>query len=372
MKIPNHVINFAGGETKLDIYKQFIDYYNHYRFINDNSKTHLEFEKTKPDGSTFTFAEKEELVNKNLLSEIIRHAGINISEFSIETFATNPNFIWATFAVIDSLIDVVLPTSIIETTGIYADVRNGGFGDNFKFEIEPRDLFVVSKSGHAQRSTEMRKYFRGAVTITPEAHEITVGVSLYKVLAGKENLANFVTRAVRSMETQMMLDVYNAFATAMANLSSTTTTGLLISGYSQANLLRLCQQVTAWNGGAKAVVMGTPSALLNVLPDDANYRYDFDSPYVKVGHLPFISGYDIMPIPQVVDIATPFGLAISNSYLWIVSPSAQKIIKLCIEGSTLANTGGAYSNANLVQETVLTKMWGVGVATNAVAGTITL
>jgi len=166
--------------------------------------------------------------------------------------------------------------------------------------------------------------------------------------------------------------VYNAMATAMAALPSTTTTGLQISGYSQANLVRLSEQVTAWNQGAKAMLFGTAVGLLNVLPDDLNYRYDLESKYVAVGHIPTISGIDVMRLPQVADITTPFGRVLSDTNLWILSPSSQKIIKVVLEGNTLSNTTQPFENADLTQTTTLWKSYGVGVATNAVAGLITL
>jgi hypothetical protein len=363
MKISSNVINFAQGNTKL--LEQFQDYWNHYRSTEGNTK--VEFDKT------VSFAEKEEKLNAALKKEIIRRSGVNYAtETNVEQWFNHPLVTHEAFAIVSILVDMVLPESIIETIGLYSDVRVGGWGDSFAFDIEPRDLFVVSKAGKGQKVSEVKKQYRGQVTIIPEFRQVTVGVSLYRVLAGAESLAAFVAKAVRSVETQMTLDVYNAFATAMALLPSTTTTGLQVAGYTQASLVRICEQVTAWNQGAKAIVMGTALAVQNILPDDANYRYTLDDQYVKLGYIPTLSGYDIMRLPQVADLATPFGRAISDSYLWILSPANQKLVKLCLEGNTLSNTTGVFENANLRQSTTLPKSWGVGVATNAVAGVITL
>jgi hypothetical protein len=158
----------------------------------------------------------------------------------------------------------------------------------------------------------------------------------------------------------------------MIALPSTATTGLQVSGYTQASLVRLCQQVTAWNGGAKAMVVGTQLALVNVLPDDANYRYMLDSDYVKIGYIKTAFGYDVMALPQVADMATPFGMVLSDSYIYIISPSSQKLVKLVLEGSTLSNTDQPFQNANLTQNATIWKSYGVGVATNAVAGIISI
>jgi hypothetical protein len=170
----------------------------------------------------------------------------------------------------------------------------------------------------------------------------------------------------------MTLDAYNAFATAMSALSATATTGLRIAGFSQQNLIRLCEQVQSWSFGAKPIVVGTATALLNVLPDDNNYRYTLNDSYVTLGYIPTINGYDIMRMPQVADIETFGALKIANDRIWIIAPSTQKIVKLCLEGNTIANTTGVFENSDLTQTSTLSKLWVAGVATNAVAGVITL
>jgi hypothetical protein len=147
---------------------------------------------------------------------------------------------------------------------------------------------------------------------------------------------------------------------------------LLVAGYTQSEFVRLSQTVAAWNGGAKAVAIGTQRALASILPSNANYRYDFQSEYVKVGYLRDFQGTDIMVLPQVADWQTPFGLKLSDSRIWLVSPSSQKLIKVVLEGNVLSYTSDIYANANLVQTSTMIKSWGTAVATNAVAATIQL
>jgi len=321
----------------------------------------------------YSLDEKEAMVNRALREEIIKRANLGIvAEAPIEEWFFYPNVAAAAFSVVGSLIDMILPDSILDSIGMYSDVRMIGWGDSAAFDVEPRDLFVVSRGTLGKREAEVRKQYNGQVTIVPEVHTITVGVSLYRVLAGKESLAAFTTKAIKSIETQMTIDVYHSMAAAMAALPNTATTGLRISGYTQAGLVRLAEQVTAWNGGSKAVLLGTAVGLLNVLPNDANYRYDLESKYVSIGSIPTISGIDIMRLPQVADIYTPWGRVLSDTVLWLVSPAANKIVKLVLEGNTLANTTGTFEKADLRQTTTLWKSWNVGIATNATAGTITL
>jgi hypothetical protein len=358
----DNLVKFASASLNNEILSRaFLDYWYHSNHVEGRYSTE------------FSLDEKEAKVNKAIKEEIIKRANLGIvATAPVEEWFFYPNVAPAAFSVVGSLIDMILPDSIIDTIGIYSDVKVIGWGDSASFDIKPRDLFAVSRATLGKRVAEVKKQWSGQVTIVPEIRAISVGVSLYRVLAGKESLADFTAKAIRSIETQMTVDVYNAMATAMAALPSTATTGLQISGYSQANLVRLSEQVTAWNQGAKAMLFGTAVGLLNVLPDDLNYRYDLESKYVAVGHIPTISGIDVMRLPQVADIATPFGRVLSDTNLWVLSPSSQKIIKVVLEGNTLSNTTQPFENADLSQTTTLWKSYGIGVATNAVAGLITL
>jgi len=368
--IPDNVIKFA-SEKNLAPYLMFQDYYNHYRFTQGTKN--LTFSQVDDKGEPITFAEKEKLMNAALKREILRVAGIhNIEEFPLEQWASNPMLNWATFAVVSSMIDMILPDVLIENIGLYTDIRNIGWGDSASFDIEANGLFVVSKGGRAQKNTNLHKQFKGTITVTPEPRQLTVGVSLYRVLSGAESLARFVSKMVMSLESQVTIDAYNAFATLMASLPTTATTGLQVSGYSQADLMRLCAQVEAWTR-QKPVIVGTNIAMLNVLPDDANYRYDLTgSEYVRLGYVRTAFGYDTMILPNIADWTTQWGRVVSDSYLWILAPGSQKLLKLVMEGSTLSNTEGVWENANLIQRATMVKSYGVDVVTNTTCATIAL
>lgn len=164
----------------------------------------------------------------------------------------------------------------------------------------------------------------------------------------KESLAEFVSKVIRSIESEIARDTYITFNTAMSNLGTTGNTKLLYAGYSQSDLITLAQKVSAWNGGQKAVIVGTPVALLSVLPADANYRYDLQSDYVKLGYISNMGSYDIMAIPQIADWANPYTLLLDDTRLYVVSPSANKLVKLVVEGSTMSNVDQPFASANLL------------------------
>jgi len=376
-KIPAQVLAFAGAEqdsSKLAPYKMFVDYWNH--FQARNGKEGLEYSTTTVNENdevvSISFDEKEAAMNKALTKEIMRHAGVSSFDgFPLEAWANHPTLKWATFAVVSALVDMILPQVIIDSIGLYSDIRTIGWGDSAAFDVEPRDLFVVSKAGRAKRVSEINKQFKGQVVINPEQRELTVGVALYRVLAGKESLAEFVMKVARSMEARLTLDAYNAFVVATAALS-TGAAGLKVAGYTQTDFVTLAQKVAAWNGGQKVIAVGTQLALANIIPADANYRYEIDSDFVKLGYVRNFAGVDIMVLPQVADFTTPFQTLISNSYLWFISPGSQKLLKVVLEGNTMSYASDVYANANLLQTSTMYKAWGVGVCTNSVAGCMTV
>lgn len=379
VRIPNNVLAFAGADH-LDVYKMFADYYNHYRAQYQGAKVEYKTEEVNAQGQIvkISFAEKEEAMNAALRKEIMRQARISEAEMAslpIEAWASHPVLRWAAFATINAMIDVVLPEVLIDSIGLYTEFRNVGWGENASFQVKSRDVFyTVSKHGKGRRMAELKsKRYEGKVFVNPELREMSAAVSLFNVLAGRgDSLAELATNMIRSMELQINLDAYTLFASTMDALPNTATTGLRVAGYSQSVYGRLCDQVRAWNGGAQPICVGTRTALSTIIPTDANYRFDIQSSYTRLGYMTDFLGVPVIEIPQIADFSTPFGLKIADNRLWILAPQAGKFLKLVFEGGSLGNTTDAFSAADLLTTTTVMKSWGLGVASSAVAAVITL
>lgn len=360
----NKSICFSSNE---DVVKTaFRDYMGHYMtevakrqgFIYDN---------------TVSFAEKETKINKLMMDEITRMSGLSFSNgmASPEMIANNPNLRWAAFAVVNSLIDMIVPEVLDKSIGMYTEQRVGAYGDSFSFTVEPNDLFYVSKVGHDQRTTEFQKQFVGQITIVPENRALTVSVNFYKVLCGKESLAKFVMKAILSLEAQITKEVYVAFDTAMAALPTTSATdNLHLKGWNADSAVRLAQTVSTYNNGVDPVFIGTKLALNKAVPADANYRYDIQSDFVRVGYLRNFMGYDALELKQVADWKNPHKLVLNDKRIYVVSPAYGKIVKLCYEGGSRTINRDFEDAADMTASTTIFKSYGIGVATNALAGVI--
>lgn len=373
-KLPNEVLKFAKTDDSKKLYFQAIDYYNHYMHdVQGNEKA--EFSKYDGMGNVISLKEKEERLSESLLAEVAKFSQVPVEGLKSNPmmYSNMPSVVYATFAIVSSVIDAVLPQSIIESTGAYTEVRTVGYGDSAVFDIRPRDLFAVSLHGHKQRQAELHKQYSSQVILNPENHELSVYVDMYRVLCGLESLGEFMVKVARSIETEIAYDAYMALETAMAAIPTTPENlALRATGYTQDTLVSLGQRVQAWNFGRRPIVLGTKLALSKVLPEDANYRYTFDSDYVRIGYMRTAFGYDLMELPQVADWTTPFDTLLNDNRLYIISPSSDKIVKLVFGGDTITTTSGVFDYANLIQTGTMIKAWKVGVATNSVAAVIDL
>jgi hypothetical protein len=361
-KLTNSILTFtAGSDERKNAYIDFVEYYNTYK---DN----------KASNEGVSFNEMNEKMLAFFTDEVIKMSGKNPENYGdMAQFCNTTDVKEAAFAIVGMITDLIIPDALMKDLGYICEIKNGAWGETLKVVLKPRDLFVVSKGGRNRRTYDIVRQFSGERTVVAEQRGITVGISLYDVLTGRTSLAEFVSKAVQSIETEMRYDIYDAFAAFMATLPATAGAGQLrISGYTQDSAIALAQKIQAWNGGAKAIFLGTKLALSKILPASTNYRFALGDEYVKLGHLRELFGFDCIELEQIADYTTEFAVKLPDNRIFILSPGVDKMVKVFVEGSTLANTSDAYAHANLQQDATLYKSYGIGTFSSAIAGLIEL
>ena len=319
--------------------------------------------------------EMNKCINKAFALEIAKQSGMELpsdmnDKTAVKRYSMNPMVKFYANQIQDVMIDMILPETLMTgSLKYFADMKFADLGDSIKFDIKSNSLFTVSKAGNRQRTTNQQKTFRTTITMTGDNHEITVGTTLFEMLTGQSYLAEEIMKVARSIETNMLFEAYDAFTTEMNALTG----NLAVGNYSETSLISLCETVTAYNQGRKAVIIGTPVALKSVLPaNTTNYRYLLDDDYVRLGHLAQFNGYDVLPMEQVANpySATPYALKLDDTKLWIVSPASDKIVKIGVFGGTFSHQDNSYDNANETIESTTTKAYSTAVVTNSVAGIV--
>ena len=247
------------------------DYVTNYRALNFSTK--------KQYSQSKTLEEKEMIVNAAIAKEVDKLAGVDTSLINKEAYATNPTYLWANNAVINKLVDMVIPDILTEDFLNVAEVVQIGYGDSAEFDIKSSDLFYVSKTGNSRRHVEAQRQFTGHTSIPVSNHVITTETDMYRVLAGKESPAEYAMKVVLSIEAEIAKDIMAAITSSFTTLG----TKFKENSYDEKAFQKLATRVTAANGGARAVAMGTDLALSTVLPSNEYLKMGLGEDYTKVG-----------------------------------------------------------------------------------------
>lgn len=333
------------------------DYVNNYRAVNFSVKKSYDTSKT--------LDEKEVLVNAAIDREIANLMKVDCSFVDKEAYVTNPTYQWAKFAVINKLVDMIIPDVVREDYMHIANTQTIGYGDSAVFDIKSGDLFTVVKNGNSRRHVEAQRQFTGQKAVVPVNHTITTEVDWYRVMAGKENNAEYAMKVVLSIESEIATDIM----AAVKDSFSTLTANFKENAYSETAFKKLAARVGAANGGAKAVAIGTELGLGTILPTNDYLKMGLGETYAKVGYLPVFKNVPLIALAQKIDWSSAdYDFALDDSYIYMISPQTQKLVQVVFEGGTLSIADGQFANSNLTQKVSLHTRYAVALITNAKYG----
>lgn len=212
--------------------------------------------------SSHSREEQNKLINKEFMAEVAKRSGYSLKENADKTevmrYASNPMVKYFANQIKTEMIDMILPDVLLNGSLRYiAEFKYADLGETISFDIKNNTLFTVSKAGYRKRNTNVQKSYKTTVTMKGENHMITVGDDFFNIATGFGNIAEDVMRAALSIETCMLFEAYGNFHNSMHALTG----NLMVANYSEKALIKLCETVTAYNNGRKAVILGTPVAL---------------------------------------------------------------------------------------------------------------
>ena len=337
------------------------DYVTNYRALNFSTK--------KQYSQSKTLEEKEMIVNAAIAKEVDQLAGVNTSLINKEAYATNPTYLWANNAVINKLVDMVIPDILSEDLLNVAEVVQIGYGDSAEFDIKSSDLFYVSKTGNSRRHVEAQRQFTGHTSVPVSNHVITTETDMYRVLAGKESPAEYAMKVVLSIEAEIAKDVMAVITSSFDSL----TTNFKENGYDEKQFQRLASRVSAANGGARTVAIGTDTALGTVLPESDYLKMGLGESYAKVGYLPVFKKVPLISLPQKIEwTSEDYDFALPEDMIYFISTNGQKLVKVVIEGGSLSFADNHADNGNLSQVSSLHSRFGVALVSSSKYGLMKL
>lgn len=344
------------AEGNLDFYVAFEEYY---ACKNDATRV-----------PSISIAEMSEKINNGFLAEVERKSNVSRAD-NKDSWAVNPQVQWASFAIVNEIINSLLPQYITNSLAPFVDMRTVERGDVIKFKIKPRTLYTVSLSGRGERTTFRQKSFSGDLVVAPIEHTITVYADMLSVLAGKEDIADFIRTAILSAEVEMRKDAIEALNTGLSVAANYPAKFIESGAFSAQTAIQLAQRVQAYNYGAKPVILGTAAALSRVLPDStAGYRMNVAGANGVATFIKNFYGYDLYEIDQI-PTGKDYGMALDDNVLYFVSPSVDKVIKGVLN-TTMSNGNQFYDNADLTSNWTMHKAWDFVFASAGYAGKYTI
>lgn len=337
MFIGNEIIQFANGNT--DFYEAFADYHNHKAAEEWNSKMGAY-------DHNVSLSVKSGKVRDAFFAEVERLSGCKMTAENKDAWMANPMTKWATFAVINAAVNVVLPGYVQATFAPFVDFRTVGYADVVNLKIPPKTLYTVSKGARGERTSFRQRKYAGNIVLSPIEHIITTYVDMARVLASKDDLAEAVRAIVVSIEIDMNKEIMSALTTGLG--AATYPTQFIKSGaFDGKELVKLAQRVQAYNMMAKPVIMGTAAALMNVLPDSAlGGRIVIDGREPVVSYVKDFYGFPVYELPQAPTGSADFGLALDDTKLYVISAAVNKPVA-GVMSTALTNSNDFYENADI-------------------------
>jgi len=329
------------------------DLYGGFKIVErDPSKFHLIENK-------YTMEDANDLFNKKLIKMVSEYAGVTYNEGKLDWFTfSHPGFQHGLFNLIGIVIDAIMPKVLTSQFDMFTTVRNAAWGDKMVVEVTSPDYFAVSKVANGTTNLRRQRLDRRAVELLPEMRGVAIAESLFRILSGKADWAQFINKVAISMATQIKADVYTAIYDSYSVLDAT----YQASGAMNATtLVTMAEHVKAACGGLAPVIFGTTLALSKVLPATGvagMTSMNMLDAYNEQGYLGKFRSYPCFALEQA-HVPSTDTFAISDSFLIIIPMGTNKIANLGFEGEGIITTNAASMGAGQEVDYVFTKSYDV-------------
>lgn len=285
----------------------------------------------------FDYSKNNELVLEKLLKYSATSAGIANDPEILKSprIRQNPMFSNKFFGVISQALPSIITATVNYMFMTVADTRNVGWGDNYHFKVNSKDIFTVNRIGKGVKRGAIQRLYSEDIVVTPEFKEVTVGMDWYQIVSLRYDIGDWLYRVGLSFTTDITTRVYKDIDDSFATLP----TPLQIAGaFTDTSFIRLASRVKAANGNLPVSVMGTLESLSQVLPSNDYLKVELGGEYASVGYLGRYKGINLLEVPQVLKpgtVNTTLDFAIDNTRLYFFSMDADKPVKIVFEGEAI-------------------------------------
>ncbi len=202
-----------------------------------------------------------------------------------------------------SLVEEMLSANIVDglTEDMFfnalVDFRNVALGDKNIFQVEDRNLFVVSDAAEGTQGIRRQRLGGVSETAIPTSLKLVrIYEELNRVLAGRVDFNEFINKVSESFKQKLLNDIYALWISATADQLGGATYFPEAGSYDEEALLELVAHVEAASGGKQATIIGTKKAIRNLMPAIENVGYMAEAAKTDLYNMGYVGKFYGTPV----------------------------------------------------------------------------
>lgn len=263
-----------------------------------------------------------------------------------------------------TLIETILSRTVVE--GVQAsdffnalvEFRNVALGDKNLFVTEDTDLFVVAEAAEGTQGIRCQRLGGVSQTSIPTSFKVVkIYEELNRVLSGQVDFNYFIRKISESFQRKILDDIYFLWEHATGDDFGGTTYFPAAGTYNEDAMLELIGHVEAAAGGKPATIIGTKTALRNLVP--AVQGTDSKSDLYNMGFYGKFYGANMVALPQR-HVVGGTNFVYSDKIISVIAGD-EKPIKVVYEGQPTLIAGDPINNKDLTMEYLYGERYGTGI-----------
>ena len=299
---------------------------------NPSSVTAYSFGEEK-----FSYSE----LNETLREEFKAIAG------TYQLYRENKNTV---FALIEEVINDVLPKKVMEQYGQFAEVKTFAQGDKPVFvqkiteSSKRRAKQFITKVGLAG-IYEVFKLDGKNYEVPTSAIGGAAQIGLEEFLDGRVDFADLLDIVMEGLDERIYIEIANALVGAVDNLQASNKTSQ--TAFVEAEMDRLIQIADSYG---QSTIYCTFEFAATMVPEQAWVSDAMKDQKWNNGYLAMYKGHRVIVLPQSFEDETNSKKVIDPAYAWIIpTGSNEKPVKVAFEGSTIVDEFKNYDRSREVQ-----------------------
>lgn len=243
-----------------------------------------------------------------------------------------------TFAIIEEIIDEVVPQAVEDRTQAFAEIRNFARNDQIKFDVQTsyasrRRMYKALKKGARGGIYKAYRVDGYSLTMSTEVYTVGYFMTLEELLLGTRTVAELINIIADAWAEKVFVEVMEAMQAAAAAAPSVNKTTTASTAFNAASLDSIVRIVSAYGN---PVIMGFRKELgllNNALGNDYSLA-DYDD-IRQQGYVGIYKGTPLVELPNylITHTASAANFLFTEGTIYVM-PADERPVKVAFQGES--------------------------------------